>query len=565
MSRYACLCILLMMLMLENVAAFDISPGSVITDRPSSERLPMPGFTPKKPPPGLTLPPAPPLKPIPEQPGETKLVVKEFRFSGNTVFTSQELQTIAKPFLGRAIGVSDLEQLRHLLTQHYINQGYINSGALLPKQVFKDGIINFQIIEGELSEIRVSGTGWLRPDYVRDRLELGTGPPLNYLTLQDRYQLLLTDPLIERMDGRLMPGLVPGQSILDVNVIRAKPYGLSLSADNYRPPSTGAYEGRVDGWLRNITGFGDLLNLSLGFGEDRLDIDTGITMPISRYDTLLGFYYSNRRSSVLEQPLNDLDIENKFRSYEITLFQPVYRTLQQRINLGIRVAARKSSNTLLGRPFSFSLGEDNGVSKVTALRLSQEFIDSRANQVFFIRSTFSVGLNLFDATWHSDNRPDGDYLAWLGQFQYTRLILNTGAQFRFRGNVQVANDRLLPLEQYAVGGVYSVRGYRENELVRDQGYNFSVEFQYPLFSGAVAAMIPGELAIVPFFDYGAAWNKDDSDNIEHLYGIGAGLLWSHPRFSTELFYAHGLNKRTDRLENDLQDVSLYFRVTAFLF
>ena len=168
MIRSACLCLLL--LMLENVAAFDISPGSVITDRPSSERLPMPGFTPKKPPPGLTLPPAPPLKPIPEQPGETKLVVKEFRFSGNTVFTSQELQTIAKPFLGRAIGVSDLEQLRHLLTQHYISQGYINSGALLPKQVFKDGIINFQIIEGELSEIRVSGTGWLRPDYVRDRL-----------------------------------------------------------------------------------------------------------------------------------------------------------------------------------------------------------------------------------------------------------------------------------------------------------------------------------------------------------------------------------------------------------
>ena len=54
-----------------------------------------------------------------------------------------------------SIGVSDLEQLRHLLTQHYINQGYINSGALLPKQVFKDGIINFQIIKGELSEIRV--------------------------------------------------------------------------------------------------------------------------------------------------------------------------------------------------------------------------------------------------------------------------------------------------------------------------------------------------------------------------------------------------------------------------
>ena len=563
MIRNYCLCVLL--LIFGKVSAQTISPDNTITDRPSSERLPLPDYTPEKRPPGFNLPPARPVKPqgVPEQ--EAKLVVKEFRFSGNTVFTNLELQTIASPFLKRAIGATDLEQLRHRLSQHYISRGYINSGAILPKQVFKDGIIRFEIIEGELSEIRVSGTEWLRPNYVRDRLELGTDPPLNDQTLQDRYQLLLTDPLIERLDGRLMPGLAPGQSILDVDVTRAKPYALSFSVDNYRPPSTGAEEVRMDGWLRNITGFGDLLNLSLGYGEDRFDIDTGFTVPINRYDTQLGFNYANRRSSIQEQPLDELDIDNNFSSFEFTLFQPVYRTLKQRINFGARLALRKSRNTLLGRRFSFSLGEENGESKVTALRLSQEFIDRRANQVFLFRSTFSVGLNLFDATWHDDNRPDGNYLAWLGQLQYSRQVMDNGAQIRFRGNMQLANDQLLPLEQYAIGGVYSVRGYRENEVVRDQGYNLSVEFHYPLFSGAIAEMIPGELALIPFMDFGAAWNKSDSDNTEYLHGVGIGLVWTHQRFSTELFYAHDLNTASEKFENNLQDTSLYFRVTAFLF
>ncbi len=250
MSAVRWISLLLLFLIISRVSAQAISPGGMIPDRPSAERLPIPDYAPDTRPPGFTLPPAPSSRPRAAAQGEPQLVVRDFRFSGNTVFTDQELQAIAAPFLGRAISATDLEQLRHRLTQHYISQGYINSGAILPRQVFKDGIIRFQMIEGELWEIRVTGTGRLRPAYVRDRLALGAGPPLNDQVLQNRYQLLLTDPLIERMDGRLMPGLAPGQSILDVNVTRAKPYTLSLSVDNYRPPGTGAEEVRMDGRIR---------------------------------------------------------------------------------------------------------------------------------------------------------------------------------------------------------------------------------------------------------------------------------------------------------------------------
>ncbi len=143
--------------------------------------------------------------------------------------------------------------------------------------------------------------------------------------------------------------------------------------------------------------------------------------------------------------------------------------------------------------------------------------------------------------------------------------MDKSAQIRLRGDIQVANDELLPLEQYAIDGVYSVRGYRKNEVVRDQGYNLSVEFHYPLISGGITDTIPGVLVAIPFMDYGAAWEKGNRDNTQYLHGVGIGLTWSHPRFSAELFYAHDLNNRPDKSEYNLQDASLYFRVTAFLF
>ncbi len=144
-------------------------------------------------------------------------------------------------------------------------------------------------------------------------------------------------------------------------------------------------------------------------------------------------------------------------------------------------------------------------------------------------------------------------------------MLDNGAQFRLRGDAQFANDELLPLEQYAVGGVYSVRGYRENELVRDQGFAVSAEFHYPLMQESVDGFFPGRLEAIPFMDYGGAWNVGDSRNILYLHGAGIGLAWIHRHFSAEVYYAHDLNQAVEKSDYNLQDASLYFRVTTFLF
>ncbi len=51
-----------------------------------------------------------------------------------------------------------------------------------------------------------------------------------------------------------------------------------------------------------------------------------------------------------------------------------------------------------------------------------------------------------------------------------------------RGNIQLASQPLVPMEQFATGGINSVRGYRQDLLLTDNGLFLSAEYQLPILS-----------------------------------------------------------------------------------
>ena len=129
------------------------------------------------------------------------MFVRQFKFTGNTVFSDQELGAVSAPFENREVTNQELQQLRQSLTIYYINRGYINSGNVIPDQQVIDGVIQIQIIEGQLTRIDIEGTDRFHPDYFRDRLALDAGPPLNTNNLEQRLQILLQNPHRRRCSG----------------------------------------------------------------------------------------------------------------------------------------------------------------------------------------------------------------------------------------------------------------------------------------------------------------------------------------------------------------------------
>ncbi len=549
-------------------AAELVASGSDLAERPSARRPELPEFLPETPESSFTTPPMPEDEQASVGPDGPAFWLRRVAFEGNTVFSDQELEAIARDFVGKNVTLTELDELRYRLTRYYVDQGYINSGVILkPGQIVDDGIVSYQVLEGRLDEVRVNGTGRLRPNYLRDRIWPDPERPFNIESLQEHFQLLLRDPLIKQLNGELQPGTRPGSAALDLQVTRSRPYELSLGVDNHRPPSTGSERAYAAGVLRNLSGYGDALDFSIGFSDGTDEIFAGYSIPITARDSRIVLLFDKSDNAVVEEPMKGLDIESETWGLELGLRYPVHRTLGRTVTLGIALAKRESQTFLLGDPFPFSPGaDDNGESRVTVLRLSQELVDRNTEQALALRSTFSIGIDAFGATVHSGDRPDSQFFAWLGQAHYARRLGEGGAQLILRGDVQLANDELLDLERFAVGGARTVRGYRENELVRDNGFAISAELRYPVWRGEKKKdTLENLLQIASFMDFGTAWNRGESTHRNRLHSVGLGLLWTYSRrVNAELYLAHDLEEAAPKEHHNLQDDGVHFRLTVSL-
>jgi hemolysin activation/secretion protein len=210
----------------------------------------------------------------------------------------------------------------------------------------------------------------------------------------------------------------------------------------------------------------------------------------------------------------------------------------------------------------------NGVGTVSALRFAQDWVRRTSSSVLALRSRFTLGIDVLGATVNSGPVATGRFFAWLGQAQAVkRWDQLRGLQLIGRMDMQFANERLFPLEQMFVGGRYSVRGYRENTLVRDNAFLASVEARLPVLRSAAGEDI---VQLVGFSDYGRAWNTKgptgDLSNVDYLLSVGAGLRWSilpQEKARFEIYWGQRLNPVSDPGSGgNLQDHGIHLQLVS---
>jgi hemolysin activation/secretion protein len=476
-------------------------------------------------PPEQVLPPLVPPRPDITLPPRVRVFVQRVNVVGSTVFPPAVLAKITERYENRYLTQEDLQALRLELSQFYVDRGFVNSGVILPDQTIRDGQITYQVIEGGLTELNISGNRWFRTGYLRSRLE--PAAPLNVNELQRDIQLLLDDPRIQRLRVDLKPGLRPGESVLDVLVEDRQPFRLYLDVDNYQSPSVGAERGIVTLENVNLLGWGDVLTLRYG-RSDGLNplLDFRYAVPVTPWDTTVSFQYRKNAFSVVEEPFEELNIETDSKIFTAAIRQPLYRTPQTVVAVELIGERLEATTSLFGRGFPLLPGSsEDGRTVVAALRVAQEFVHRTQSQAIALRSRFSVGIDALGATVNSDpDEPDGRFFAWLGQVQWATRLPVLDSQLIARADVQLTPDPLLTLEQVSIGGRFTVRGYRENTLVRDNAFLASVELRVPLLRNSRWA---DYLELAPFFDYGRGWNAVGStpDPID-ISSVGIGLRWA---------------------------------------
>ena len=507
---------------------------------------------------------------IASTPGNGSIYLKKIVFEGGSVFSVDELEALTADYLNKSVRVADIEAIRRKVSQYYIDHGYINSGAILESQSLAEGVLKLKLIEGKLTEVRQTGQERLQESYIRDRLLAGSGDPLNLKDLQNSYRLLLADPLIKQLNGQLLPGAQLGEAILAVNVTRARPYQLYFGADDYQTPAVGGYTGRMGGWVDNLLTLGERIDAQFIANGGALGYNTGINLPLNAVGTRFGFSYTDTNSTIVEPPLDVLNITNRITGFDGGLTQVIYQTFADDLSFGINFAVRQNKTLLENQCIPVDgIGISGCETQVSVLRLSQRATHKSDSNSLVLWSTFSVGLDVLGATTNQPGLQSGEFFSWLGQGMFSQNLWDTGALLVLKGNIQLADKPLLNLERYAVGGVYTVRGYRENTYVRDNGFNTNLELHYPLLTGLMSGN--NHLYLVPFLDYGGAWNNDSSvitdQKSDYLFSVGIGFTWQFHNVNTEFYWANAFTpvKNRPTTERNIQDDGIHFRVNINAF
>lgn len=501
--------------------------------------------------PGLRLPAPPATSGLPDLGLAAPVTVQRVRFEGATAIATAELEALAAPFLNRPLRALDLEDLRQTISRAYVDRGHVNSGAVLGDDALQGGTLTLRIVEGRVTRIRQSGLQRLTDAYLASRLVHGD-EVLDVNRLQERFQLQLADPLFSRLNARLLPDDGPGRAVLDVEVTRARPWQVSLFAHNHLAPAVGSVLAGIDGSVRNLLGWGDALTATLGRGEGSTSYDAGWQLPLGGSRTLASLRLARGASSLVEEPVAVLDIGSAVTTREATLAHPLLDQPRRRWLLGVTHALRRNRTTLAGEPFSFVPGESTGVTRIESWRLFQELTLRLDRHVIALRASVVDGRNNLVGETPLPQALPRRYRLWQLQGQAALALGDAGRQIVLRGLLQRSPDRLLPLEQLAVGGRHTVRGYRENQLVRDNGWAVGAEWHWPLWRDEARR---ASLTLLPFIDAGAGWNAGEDET--RLAAAGLGFNWTLADLEGELHVARRLERRHPDTHGDLQDRGIH--------
>lgn len=559
----------------------------------------------------------PAVSQVPLPPDTTpRLSVKEVRIIGNTLIPVQKLfrnmpevyNTSGKPLKeAPPTAVFDLSVLRDVilspgqprevsthsiqgLTQyilsvyqshHYAGVYVYVSGNAFVDGKLKDDVLPVYVLEAKVSDVRVTyrdvngveaEKGRLRLSNLRGWSPVWAGEVTDKKQLDDYINLLNLNP-DRRVYATVAAGAEPNTLTLKYDVYETNPWHYFIQLDNAGTDDR-QWAPRIGVINTNLLGFDDKFTGVVQAKpekeiEDNYSAFASYDFPI--FTPRLRLNVFGARSEFDVAAAQGIDFLGNGSSYGTTLRYNAYQT--EGWFFDVLGTLRRDKSKFTPSLFPDELGSDVTIDLMGTGFDIHRTSDTSSSSIIFNRLE-SIGgsgqrrfFNAADPNAPGARTGADRHFVILTFSAAHRQFLDANRVHRLLGSFTYIRPsaRLVPAEMTSFGGLYTVRGYEESEVVADGGIIASVQYEYDIVKANEKEKAQNKiektkvnknwlrkLAPVAFFDYGRAVNKDHvvgEHGIQKLSSLGTGLLTEiGDHFSSAIYYGWPL-RSTDETDS----------------
>ncbi|HUT46740.1 MAG TPA: ShlB/FhaC/HecB family hemolysin secretion/activation protein [Sedimentisphaerales bacterium] len=552
----------------------------------------------------------------------TRLLVRELRISGNTLVSTEELlenmpaiynasgqplsradsqylydlssiqEVFSEPGQPREVSLRTIQGLTQYILSVYQGNNYSGIYVYVPEGAIKDGvelvdgILPINILEAPVSEVKIKyydaernevEKGYLR----RSALESWSPVELDKVASQKKLDDLVN--LLNLNPDRHVSAVVSRGSEADTlavqyDVYETDPWHFFIQADN-SGTNERQWSPRAGVINTNLLGIDDRLTVvgqaALDSFDENYSLFGSYDFPIMDPRLRLNLYGGYSEFDI-QPEAGIIDFLGSGDFYGAILRYTFLQSDGWFFDVTGSLSHEKSDITPSLFPEFFASEIE---MQLFGVGLNLNHRDDMSNTSVTFNWAQNVGGSDQDAFWDpltpsgARTNAERDFSIYTMGANHSQYLDQSKVQ-QFRGTVRwiEPSDRLVPAKMTSFGGMYSVRGYDEYDIVADGGILASVQYEYDLVrhSQTVESEAGSDeyvesikkLAPLVFFDFGQTKIIDpvstERDN-QKLYSVGVGLAFEvGNNFSGAIYYGHPL-KDTDDTESGRLNASAMLR------
>lgn len=411
----------------------------------------------------------------------THVTPTKFQVEGVKSIPFDDVAQRFTPLVGKDITIADLIQVADGVTKLYQARGYALSFAFVPAQTFENGVVRVTIVEGYVSEVKITGNPGKEEEKIRAIAEhIRADRPLRHSTFERYINVLGILPGIKVAANVAPPQNTDGATTLELKV-EHKPVNVSTGV-NFNQPGV---QGLLTATENGLTSLGEQLSISalLPKGRDNVTyLAAHGALPIGSDGLVAKIDASHYRGNPVDNPGLPSYVERTVINDKLggSLAYPLLLSNSQSVLGTVSAYASHDEDDYHNQINGAQIGLR---SQVRVLQLQADYTSVQTGQVRKASINVAQAFNILGASKSGESNIPGVVETNPVSLNFTRTgasfsqtnewPLKIGTAIAMTG--QYSPDSLPTSEQISFGAQHFAQGYEPGEASGDSGWGASFE------------------------------------------------------------------------------------------